>query len=124
MNTTFANLPTHQQMERRTANLLEMHPADATPRHIATGDPVGITNDRGRIELIAHVGSSVPPGVVAARLDWAKLSPTGRNVNALTSERLTDQGGGATFYSTLVEVTRLGDPVTRLPPAPTTLAAD
>jgi hypothetical protein len=25
-------------------------------------------------------------------------------VNALTSERLTDIGGGATFYSTLVEV--------------------
>ena len=107
MNTTFANLPTHQQMECRTANLLEMHPEDATPRHIVTGDPVAITNDRGRIELIAHVGTSVPPGVVAARLDWAKLSSTGRNVNALTSERLTDTGGGATFYSTLVEVSRL-----------------
>ena len=119
MNTTFANLPTHQLMERRTANQLEMHPADATPRSIATGDPVEIINSRGRIELIAHVGTAVPPGVVAARLDWAKLSSTGRNVNALTSERLTDQGGGATFYSTLVEVTRL-TPAT----APQTLAAD
>jgi hypothetical protein len=28
----------------------------------------------------------------------------GANVNALTSERLTDIGRGATFYSTLVEV--------------------
>jgi len=27
-------------------------------------------------------------------------------VNALTSERLTDLGAGATFYSTLVEVSR------------------
>ena len=116
MNTTFANLPTHQVMERRTANLLEMHPADAAPRNIATGDPVEITNDRGRIELIARVGTTVPPGVVAARLDWAKLSSTGRNVNALTSERLTDQGGGATFYSTLVEVTRLGDPARCITP--------
>jgi hypothetical protein len=26
------------------------------------------------------------------------------NINALTSERLTDIGGGPTFYSTLVEV--------------------
>ena len=124
MNTSFANIPVHQQMERRTANLLEMHSADADPRHITTGDPVEITNDRGRIELIAQVGSSVPPGVVAARLDWAKLSTTGRNVNALTSERLTDTGGGATFYSTLVEVTRLGDRVMRLAPDQTTLAAD
>jgi hypothetical protein len=28
------------------------------------------------------------------------------NVNALTSEIVTDMGGGATFYSTLVEVKR------------------
>jgi len=43
-------------------------------------------------------------------LDWSKLgrdlSGGGANVNALTSERLTDIGGGATFYSTLVEVRR------------------
>jgi hypothetical protein len=42
--------------------------------------------------------------VVAARLDWAKLSPQGRNINVLTSDRLTDLGSAATFYSTLVEV--------------------
>jgi anaerobic selenocysteine-containing dehydrogenase len=30
--------------------------------------------------------------------------PGGGNVNVLTSETLTDIGGGATFYSTLVEV--------------------
>jgi hypothetical protein len=29
------------------------------------------------------------------------------NVNELTSQRLTDIGGGATFYSTLVEVKKL-----------------
>ena len=50
---------------------------------------------------------SLPAGVVAARLDWAKLHPDGANVNALTSERLTDIGAGATFYSTLVEVEKL-----------------
>ena len=48
----------------------------------------------------------VPAGVVAGRLDWNKLSPGGRNVNALTSERLTDIGAAATFYSTLVEVAK------------------
>ncbi len=43
---------------------------------------------------------------MAGRLDWAKLSPGGQNVNALTSERLTDIGRAATFYSTLVEVAK------------------
>ncbi len=107
MNTTFANLPGHQQMERRTAGVLEMHPADAAPRGLATGDAVAIWNARGRITLLAQVGATVPPGVVASRLDWHKLSNHGANVNALTSQRLTDIGGGATFYSTLVQVAKL-----------------
>ena len=107
MNTTFANLPMHQSMERRSAGVLEMHSTDAAHRGIASGDALQVWNDRGRIELVARVGDSVPAGVVAARLDWQKLSATGSNVNALTSQRLTDIGGGATFYSTLVEVSRL-----------------
>ena len=106
MNSTFANIPRHQRMEARTAGLLEMHPADATARGLATGDAVEIFNARGTIQLRALVGDSVPAGVVAARLDWNKLSGAGSNVNALTSETLTDIGGGATFYSTLVEVRR------------------
>ncbi len=106
MNTTFANLPGHQQMERRTAGVLEMHAVDAAARGVKTGDGVQVWNGRGRIALTAQVGEMVPAGVVAARLDWQKLSQDGTNVNALTSQRLTDIGGGATFYSTLVEVAR------------------
>ena len=64
----------------------------------------------GRVELRAQIGDLVPAGVVAARLDWTQASGRdgrgGANVNALTSETLTDMGGGATFYSTLVEVCR------------------
>jgi hypothetical protein len=42
--------------------------------------------------------------VVAAKLNWAKLTPGNRNINVLTSEKLTDLGNSATFYSVLVEV--------------------
>jgi len=107
MNSTFANLAGHQHMERRTAGVLEMHVADAKARGIASGDAVSVWNGRGRIALTARVGETVASGVVAARLDWQKLSQDGSNVNALTSERLTDIGGGATFYSTLVEVAKV-----------------
>jgi anaerobic selenocysteine-containing dehydrogenase len=106
MNTTFANLAGHRQMERKTAGVLEMHTTDAATRGVATGDRVRVWNGRGRITLTARVGETVGAGVVAARLDWQKLSQDGANVNALTSERLTDIGGGATFYSTLVEVAK------------------
>jgi anaerobic selenocysteine-containing dehydrogenase len=108
MNSTFANHPGHQRMESRTAGVLEMNATDAIPRGIANGDEVDIFNGRGSIRLHAQVDGKVGAGVVAARLDWSKLgsdlSGAGANVNALTSERLTDIGGGATFYSTLVEV--------------------
>ena len=108
MNSTFANLPVHQKMENGHHAMLEMHKDDAAPRDIADGDLVEVFNARGQIRLTARVSTnghaSVPAGVVASRLSWNKLSPGGHNVNLLTSQRLTDIGGGATFYSTMVEV--------------------
>ncbi len=106
MNSTFANLPGHRKMEARTSQRIEMHPADAKARGVAEGERVRVYNDRGSLELTAMLNASLPAGVVAARLDWAKLHADGANINALTSERLTDIGGGATFYSTLVEVAK------------------
>ena len=107
MNSTFANLPQHQRMEARTAGVLEMHGTDAAARAIVSGDEVEVSNGRGSLRLKALVNGHVGSGVVAARLDWNKLSPGGANVNALTSETLTDLGGGPTFYSTLVEVRKV-----------------
>jgi anaerobic selenocysteine-containing dehydrogenase len=105
MNSTFANLPGHQKME--SPGLARMHAVDAGARQICEGDWVEIYNARGKIRLRARIDGSVPAGVVAASLNWNKLSTGGNNVNALTSERLTDLGRGATFYSTLVEVRKL-----------------
>ncbi len=106
MNSTFANLPGHRKMEARTSQRIEIHPTDAESRGVAEGELVRVFNDRGSLDLTAMLNASLPPGVVAARLDWAKLHPDGANINALTSERLTDIGRGATFYSTLVEVAK------------------
>ena len=106
MNSTFANLEGHRKMEARTSQRLEMHPTDAKARGIEDGDRVRVWNDRGEIALTAMVDGTVPEGVVAARLDWSRFNEDGVNVNTLTSERLTDIGGGATFYSVLVEVSK------------------
>lgn len=107
LNSTFCNLPSHQKMEE--PHLLEIHTSDAAQRNIQEGDAVRVFNDRGEITLKARVDGAVQPGVVATRLDWAKLHPQKRNVNVLTSETLTELGGGATFYSCLVEVEKVGD---------------
>jgi anaerobic selenocysteine-containing dehydrogenase len=102
LNTTFCNLPSHQKMEE--PHLLEMSPADAELRGIRDGDAVRVFNSRGEITLKARVDGAVRSGVVAAKLDWARLNPDGKNINVLTSETLTEIGAGATFYSCLVEV--------------------
>jgi molybdopterin guanine dinucleotide-containing S/N-oxide reductase-like protein len=106
MNSTFANLEGHRKMEAGTSQRLEMHPTDAKARGIVDGDQLRVWNDRGEILLTALVDGSVPEGVVAGRMDWAKFNKQGATVNALTSERLTDIGAAATFYSVLVEVAK------------------
>ena len=106
MNSTFGN---RNEVDLDTA-VLVLNPADAARRGIAPSDQVRVYNGRGACVLIARVDDSVPPGVVSApSVRWGKRAPGRRNVNALTSQRLTDMGGGPTFYSCLVEVERIGD---------------
>jgi anaerobic selenocysteine-containing dehydrogenase len=102
LNSSFSNLPSVQTMEE--TNLLEMHSADARARGISDGERVRVYNHRGEIFLQARVDGAVQAGVVSARLNWAKLGPGLRNINVLTSEKLSDLGNSATFYSVLVEV--------------------
>src|SRR5437016_11302311 len=102
LNSTFSNLPSVQELEQR--NILEISAQDARVRGIVDGDTVRVFNPRGEIQLNARVDGRVQPGVVSAKLNWAKLTPGQRNINVLTSEKLTDMGNSATFYSVLVEV--------------------
>jgi anaerobic selenocysteine-containing dehydrogenase len=106
LNTTFANVPSLQGLEE--PGLLEISAADARVRGIAEGDRVRVYNKRGDIELIARVDGKVQTGVVSATLHWAKMAPGFQSINSLTSEKLTDMGNSATFYSVLVEVEKIG----------------
>jgi len=52
---------------------------------------VRIFNDRGSFTAAARVGTRAREGVVVApSIWWQKLSPDGRNANAVTSQALTD----------------------------------
>lgn len=101
MNSTFGH---RHETDAQTAVAI-LHPDDAEARRIRTGDPVEVFNERGSVCLTARVEMSVRPGVVRIpTVRWNKRSPGGHGVNLLTSSRLTDIGGGPTFYSCLVEV--------------------
>ena len=102
LNTTFSNVPSVREMEE--TGLLEISAPDAKARGIGDGDRVRVFNHRGDIVLKARVDGKVQPGVVSATLNWVKTTPGSQSINALTSEKLTDMGNSATFYSVLVEV--------------------
>jgi hypothetical protein len=58
---------------------------------------------------VLRVREGVPPGVaVAEGVFWLAHVPGSRNVNALTSQRLTDEGAGSTFYDNRVDVRAAG----------------
>jgi anaerobic selenocysteine-containing dehydrogenase len=111
LNSSFANLDWNRDIQSRTVGFVELHPDDAAPRNITDGDLVEVFNDRGTIQLHARVESAANrrthAGMVVALLDWAKFSASGVNINALTSQKLTDMGAAATFYSVLCEVRKI-----------------
>ncbi|HYF21121.1 MAG TPA: molybdopterin dinucleotide binding domain-containing protein, partial [Ramlibacter sp.] len=64
-------------------------------------------NPRGEYRCKAQVTSRARPGVVhGLGIWWRKFGRDGTNVNQLTSQRLTDLGGGPVFYDCAVQVER------------------
>lgn len=102
LNSSFANL---QVVAGDGAPRLEMHPQDARVRGLAPGTRVRVYNDRGSYQAELVVSDAVRPGVVVSlSLWWQKHAADGWNANAVTSQAVSDAGGGATFYDCLVEV--------------------
>jgi anaerobic selenocysteine-containing dehydrogenase len=91
--------------KKEEAMLLQMNPADTEGKGLKEGDPVLAFNQLGEVSFTLHVTPKVPSGVVVAEgVWWLKHCHGPRSVNALTSQRLTDQGGGSTFYDNTVDV--------------------
>jgi anaerobic selenocysteine-containing dehydrogenase len=106
MNSTFGNASPAQSQ----TSTVFLHSDDARQRGIENGDRVRIFNQRGSCTLVAAVDGEVRPGVVfAPSVRWNKHAADHRNINVLTSDRLTDIGGGATFFSCLVDIEKCGD---------------
>ena len=103
LNSTFSAQPVFVRREGEAS--VTIHPRDAERRGIAEGRMVRIFNDRGSFLAKARVSDAARQGVVVGlSIWWAKMCPGGRNANAVTSQELTDMGGGATFYDVLVDV--------------------
>ncbi len=108
-HSTFHNLPWLREAhpDRVTVNVL-----DAKRRGIAEGNPVRVFNDRGSIELRAHVTVRIMPGVCALP-QGAWFTPVekdgrridiGGSINAFTHHRPSPLAKGNPHHTNLVDI--------------------
>ena len=103
LNSSFVNVKSLRDIEAEP--ILEMNALDAAARGLASGTVVRVFNQRGDYRCKMKVSARARPGVVNGMgIWWRKMGLDGKNVNELTSQKLTDLGGAPTFYDCLVEV--------------------
>ena len=110
LNSSFVSEEASRKKEGGTPRVL-VHPRDAVCADggsVESGDTVRLTNELGSVELEAKVTEDTRPGtIVAEGIWWPHHSQGGAGINTLTSNRLTDLGGGSTFHDNRVALRRL-----------------
>jgi anaerobic selenocysteine-containing dehydrogenase len=84
-----------------------VHPEDAITCKVRDGEQVILRNHRGSSIRVARVTADTRRGVLVAEgIFWpVNLDERGAGgINDLTSQKLTDMGGGATFHESLVSL--------------------
>jgi anaerobic selenocysteine-containing dehydrogenase len=103
LNSTFVNIESLRAKSPTQEVMLNPH--DAQARALTHGQLVEVYNLRGSFQAIANISDDTRQGVIAAwGVWWHKLTTSGRNVNAVTSQALTDLGDSPTFYDCCVQV--------------------
>ncbi|MCZ6794517.1 MAG: molybdopterin oxidoreductase family protein [Planctomycetota bacterium] len=104
LNASFGSLERARLREGGEPRVL-VHPDDA--RDIRSGDVVELAGAHGSLHIVARVTEDTRPGTVVAEGSWWPLhGRDGKGINTLTSNRLTDLGGGATFHDNRVALGR------------------
>lgn len=103
LNSIFANVK--KQQSRAGAVTLLIHPEDAAPRQIVSGDEVHVANARGSFQAVAEVSKCIRPGVVASSKGrWPR---EGTTINATVAARDSDMGRGALYHDNRVQVDKI-----------------
>jgi anaerobic selenocysteine-containing dehydrogenase len=85
--------------------VVTLHPDDAAPRGLRSGDAVRVFNDLGQVDCVCRVEGGIRPGVVSIpKGAWRKASRNGWTANALCPSHVSDVGAGACFNDARVDV--------------------
>jgi len=85
-----------------------IHPDDAAAEGVSDGRLVVLENYRGRTVRTARVTDDTRRGLLVAEGIFWQGKSEGGGINDLTSQNLTDMGGGATFHESRVRLARAG----------------
>jgi anaerobic selenocysteine-containing dehydrogenase len=106
LNSTFTETPSSLAREKRPTALL--HPEDCAALGAASGTPLELGNERGRVIAHAEPRAGQPRGVVVVEGVWPnKHFHNGLGINALTSAEPGYPNGGAVFHDTAVWIRRV-----------------
>jgi len=107
LNTSMGNVASLLEAAGGEPRML-LHPADAARFGVRDGERHRVVSAQGAIVRRIDVTDAAREGVLIALGQWwPKLAPDGRSLNDLTSERLTDLGGGSSFGNAVVRVETL-----------------
>lgn len=104
LNTTYGQLHALVAAEGGEPHAM-VHPHDAAAGGLEDGALATIRSRQGAVVRRVRVSDAAAPGVVVVEGTWwGTRAPDRRGINSLTSERLTDLGGGSTFHNTPVRI--------------------
>jgi anaerobic selenocysteine-containing dehydrogenase len=106
LNTLNSTFQERDELRQRAKSMrLKLSAAEASRRGLLEGSKVLAFNALGEVPFELEITDAVPDGVaVAEGVWWIAHAPGKRTVNALVSQRLTDEGAGATFYDNRIDV--------------------
>jgi anaerobic selenocysteine-containing dehydrogenase len=92
-----------------TRGTVLVHPEDAAACNVQDGEEVVLQNSRGKTRRSAKITMDTQKGVLVAEGIFWSVEQAGQEeglggINNLTSQKLTDMGGGATFHESLVSL--------------------
>jgi anaerobic selenocysteine-containing dehydrogenase len=104
LNSTYGELEKIRGLEGGEPHAM-IHPSDALLYSVVDGAQIRITSRQGSVVRRAKVTNATSQGVVVVEGTWwGKHAPDGKNINVLTSQALTDLGGGSLFHNTPVRL--------------------
>ncbi len=110
LNTTYGHLDSLNRAEGGEPVLM-IHPTDAQNYGVQDGAWLEICSRQGEIIRRARVSEAPIPGTVVLEGNWwGERAHDGKPVNTLSSEVLTDLGGGSTFHANSVAIRTVSGP--------------